>query len=101
MDRLLGFVAQMKTDQAELLATVYAAWNDLLLDGRPADNAAITQEVYGWHESKRKFPPKRIAECIRWMRDNGYVPSGAGQRTQVVEKKVHARVPKRRTPRTP
>ncbi|HVA44928.1 MAG TPA: hypothetical protein VNH11_00955, partial [Pirellulales bacterium] len=35
-DRLLDQIATMNTDEAELFATAYAAWNDLLIDGRPA-----------------------------------------------------------------
>src|SRR5262249_50452315 len=60
-DQLLAHFATLDSAGAELFATVYAAWNDLLLDGRPADEAAITAEVYGWHPSKReKFTPETI-----------------------------------------
>jgi type I restriction enzyme S subunit len=91
LDQLLDHLAIMKTDQAELLATTYAAWNDLLIDGRPADEAAIIAEVYGWDESKKKFPRPRIIKCIAWMNKQGYVPTGQGQRTTVPEKKSKLR----------
>jgi type I restriction-modification system DNA methylase subunit len=32
------YIAAMNTDEAELFATAYAAWNGLLIDGRPADD---------------------------------------------------------------
>jgi type I restriction enzyme R subunit len=83
-DGLLALFNTLDSTEAELLATVYAAWNDLLLDGRPADEAAITAEVYGWHPSKReKFTPEAITTQIAWMRANGYSPTGTGQRTTV------------------
>jgi type I restriction enzyme S subunit len=87
-DRLLDHIAKMDTDQAELFATAYAAWNDLLIDDRPADDDHIIAEIYAWHESKQKFTRERISICISWMRKNGYVPNGIGERTSVVTKKA-------------
>lgn len=91
LDQLLDHLAKMNTDQAELLATTYAAWNDLLIDGRPADEDAIIAEVYGWDESKKKFSRPQIIKCIAWMNKQGYVPTGQGQRTTVLEKKSKLR----------
>jgi type I restriction enzyme, S subunit len=99
LNQLLDHFARMDTDQAELLATAYAAWNDLLLDGRPADEEAIIKEIYGWDESKAKFDRPRILACLEWMRKQGYVPTGTGQRTQVLERKT--RLPSKRKARKP
>ncbi len=82
-DKLLDELAPMNMDQAELLATAYAAWNDLLIDDRPADDDAIVAEVHAWHESKEeKFDRKRVLSCLGWMRKHGYVPNSKGQRTR-------------------
>lgn len=78
---LLGYFKRMKTEQAELLATVFAAWNDLILDGRPESDDDIVKEVHSWHESKKRFTPERIAVCVKWIRDNGMVPKGIGPHT--------------------
>lgn len=91
LDQLLDHLAKMNTDQAELLATTYAAWNDLLIDGRPADDDTIIAEVYGWDESKAKFTRPQIIKCIAWMHSHGYVPTGQGQRTTVLAKKSKLR----------
>jgi type I restriction enzyme S subunit len=68
LDRLLDHISKMDTDQAELFATAYAAWNDLLIDGRPADDLAIAAEIHGWHESKKRFTGKGLllasAGCV-------------------------------------
>ncbi len=85
-DRLLDQIAAMNTDEAELFATAYAAWNDLLIDGRPADDAVIIAEVHGWHESKKRFTPTVIRERLQWMRQHQYVPFGKGQRTRPMRK---------------
>lgn len=83
LDRLLDHIAGMNTDEAELFATAYAAWNDLIIDGRPAHDDAIVAEVHGWHPEKARFTPQMICSRLRWMRQHGYVPTGHGERTQL------------------
>jgi type I restriction enzyme S subunit len=95
-DRLLDHIAKMDTDQAELFATAYAAWNDLLIDGRSTDDDAIATEIYAWDESKKKFTPERIATCLGWMRQRQYIPTGAGERTAAAQRVTASRSPRKR-----
>jgi hypothetical protein len=44
-------------------------------------------EIYDWDPSKQKFRRAQVLKCLGWMRQHGYVPSGQGQRTTVLEKK--------------
>lgn len=82
MDRLLADVAKMDTRQAELLATTYAVWNDLLLDGAEPTKQAIIDGVFAWHPAKQdRFTPEQVEKCVSWMTQNHYVPRGQGQRT--------------------
>jgi len=85
MDRLLADAAKMDTRQAELLATTYAVWNDLLLDGAEPTIQAIINGVFAWHPSKKdRFTPEQVEKCVDWMTQNDYVPRGQGQRTMEV-----------------
>lgn len=84
LDQLLDHIAQMNTDEAELFATAYAAWDDLLLDGRPADDDAIIEEIYAWHEKKRKFKCPEIKDRLKWMRHNAFVPAPQGLPTRAL-----------------
>jgi hypothetical protein len=43
------------TRQAEIVATLYAAWNNLLLDGQqPNDEAIVSEAREQWHKDKLK-----------------------------------------------
>jgi type I restriction enzyme S subunit len=85
MDRLLNLFASIDTEQAEIIATLFAAWNDLLIDGRRPDDELILHEVReNWHERKRRFTPDRLREVLAWMREHQLVPRGAGPRTETV-----------------
>ncbi len=48
----------------------------------------IIDEFYAWDESKQKFTRAAILKQLRWMRSEGYVPSGKGERTQPRDKKT-------------
>ena len=102
MDRLLRLFAKMKTEQAELLATSFAAWNDFLIDGRqPTDNQIITEIRDNWHEAKQRFTPQRIQKCLDWMRKNDLAPRGLGRHTVVANEKGESPSTKPRTKKRP
>jgi type I restriction enzyme S subunit len=70
------------TDRCERFSNAYAAWNDLLIWGRPATDEAILHEILDrWHESKRRFTRAIWVKTISWMREDGYAPTGYGKAT--------------------
>lgn len=82
-DRLLGLFADLNTEKAEIVATLFAAWNDFLIDGKtPTDDEIIREVRENWHESKRRFTPTVLADWLKWMRKHRLVPQGRGPRTQ-------------------
>lgn len=83
IDDLLALLAEMNTERAEIVSTVYAAWNDLLLEGRDATPDQIVHSVlYEWREEKRRIPEDRWRRAIDWMRAKGLVPRGLGAHTR-------------------
>lgn len=84
MDRLLGLVARMDTEQTEIVATLFAAWNDFLLDGHQPSDADIIHEVReNWHPSKQRFEPERLQSALDRMRKDQLIPRGIGPHTEV------------------
>ncbi len=82
MDRLLDLVAGMDTEQAEVVTTLFAAWNDMLIEGRsPSDHEIITDVRGNWHTSKKRFAQTRLQEALNWMRRHDLVPLGVGPKT--------------------
>lgn len=81
-DRLFDLMADKKTDEAEIIATLFAAWNDFLIDGQtPGDDGIVTEVREHWHESKQRFTPQQLRQWLAWMRDNDLVPKGKLPRT--------------------
>lgn len=83
---LLELMLPMSTQEAEIVCTVYAAWNNLLLDGQqPTDESIIFEARENWHPDKLRIPREKFFTAIDWLRENGVIPVGRG-------KKVSAKV---------
>lgn len=80
VERLLELMLPMTMRQAEILATVYAAWNNLLLLGKsPSDEEIVTEARENWHESKLRIERDKFFTALNWMRGKGLIPSGLGR----------------------
>lgn len=81
-DRLLYALADKKTEQVEIVATLFAVWNDFLIDGvRPTDAQIISELRENWHERKARFTPAELGRWLDWLRKEGIVPRGLPPRT--------------------
>lgn len=67
----------------EAVATLYAVWNDALMDGdAPNDDAIIEGVLADWHAEKSdKFRGSDLARWLGWMRRHDLVPRGEGPKT--------------------
>ncbi|RDD72753.1 restriction endonuclease subunit S [Paracoccus versutus] len=89
-DRMEGFdylsnqLGGLTKNGIEAVATLYAAWNDFLIDGRTPDRADIIREVLeNWHpEKSRKFTEDDLGTWLEWMERQNIVPDGTGPQTQ-------------------
>jgi restriction endonuclease S subunit len=81
--RLIGQLRDFDTRAVEAIATLYAAWNDALIDGEAPDDDAIVRAVLNdWHPEKReKFKDADLRHWLAWMKRNALVPNGKGART--------------------
>lgn len=79
VENLLKLMLPMTMRQAEILATVYAAWNNLLLTGKePDDEEIVTEARENWHPSKLNIARDKFFMALSWMRKKAVVPSGRG-----------------------
>lgn len=82
IDRVINLLVRMDSKQAEIVATLYACWNDLLTSRLQPDDASIIAEFHGWAEGKRRFDADRLGTALKWMREYDLVPSGSAPLTK-------------------
>ena len=83
IDRLIKILKPLKTEQCEIIATLYGAWNDFLIEGiQPTDKQIVDEVTINWDESKQRIENERWFNALIWMRQNGIVPTGFGLSTK-------------------
>jgi len=81
LDRVVSLLMPLDTRQAELVATAYAAWNNLRLDGaEPTEEAIIFEARDNWHRDKLQHSKQDFRKAIDLLRSHGMVPAGTGKR---------------------
>lgn len=71
---LIRLFRKEKYDQLEIVATLYACWEDILKKQEPLSEELLVQRFYEWSEEKRKYEASRIHKAIEWMRNKNIVP---------------------------
>ena len=81
-DRLIYALADKKTEEVEIIATLFAVWNDFLIDGlQPTDTQIISDVRENWHERKARFTPAELGRWLDWLRRENMIPQGLSPRT--------------------
>jgi type I restriction enzyme S subunit len=79
-DTIINTFRTFSTERCEIVATLFAAWNDLLKQNAPISDDVIVGEVLNnWHESKKRIPADRWRKALAWMRDKGFAPKYGGE----------------------
>lgn len=71
---LIRLFRKAKSDQLEIVATLYACWEGILMKQEPLSEDLLVQRFYEWSEEKSKYEAPRIHKAIEWMRNKNIVP---------------------------
>ena len=81
MDNLIKLFLKFDLESAEIIATVYAGWNNLLIDGKtPTDDEIVLESKDNWSKRKEGLKRERFYKALQWMRkeDIALIPIGFG-----------------------
>jgi len=88
VERLVTLMLPMDMERAEIFATTYAAWNNMLIDGlEPTDDEIVYKAREEWSSRKLTLERERFFKALEWMREKGIVPSGNGKYVKPTGKK--------------
>lgn len=83
IEQILSIFNDANSTQAEIIATVYAAYNDLLIEGKePSEDKVLDEILNNWHPNKKKISEERWRSAYRWIKEKGLVPTGFGKSTK-------------------
>jgi Type I restriction modification DNA specificity domain len=80
---LINLLSDFDKRSVEAIATLYAVWNDAMMDGQKPNDAAIINGVLTeWHSEKgEKFKEADLRHWLDWMKRNKLIPRGVGPKT--------------------
>lgn len=83
IEQVIELMRDWDTDRCEMTVTLYAAWNDFILEGRPVSDDAIVGEVmHSWNDTKLRFgKTKWLAVLAEMKKHKILIPTGFGKRT--------------------
>lgn len=74
---ILDEMKDWKTQECEIIATLYSAWADALAVGTTPDDTYIVNDVLtNWHDNKLKIEKERWYKGLKWMKRHGLYPGG-------------------------
>jgi type I restriction enzyme, S subunit len=77
---VIDLILDMDSEDAELFATVHAAWNNLIIDKKPiSDDAIIRAAREDWHADKLKIPEQRFRDALNSIRTRNLEPDGTAK----------------------
>jgi type I restriction enzyme S subunit len=83
VDVLLSLLRPLDSKRIEVVATLYAAWNDFLLEGKtPTDEELINDVRNNWHPAKLDIQMEWWTKTLNWMRRKQLIPLGNGKRVR-------------------
>ncbi|MGI4836021.1 MAG: restriction endonuclease subunit S [Janthinobacterium lividum] len=84
IEQVIELMRDWDTDRCEMTVTLYAAWNDFILEGRPVSDEAIVGEVmHSWNDTKLRFGKTEWLGVLAEMKKHKILmPTGFGKRTK-------------------
>lgn len=86
LDKLINLLLSFDLERTEIVATLYAGWNNLLIEGKnPTDEEIVYESREDWSSRKMNIERERFFNALIWMRKTvvGLIPLGYGAKVLV------------------
>lgn len=74
INSIIATFRTMKSDDIELIATLFACWKDCLSKAETVTDELLVTRLYSWSKEKSKFSKDDIVKALHWMRQNNICP---------------------------
>ena len=83
IEKILDFFKNKRTNKSEKVATLFAAWNDFIIDGvnEPTDSQIIKEVTTNWTDNKGDSPDELWQSALDLIKKENLIPWGFGKHT--------------------
>jgi type I restriction enzyme S subunit len=79
LDKLFRLLSNATEAKSEIIATLYAVWNNFIIEGKSVTDKELIEAFYRWSERKHQYTKEQILRGLQWLRDNHMEPTGFGK----------------------
>ena len=86
IEEIIEKVKTYSTDKSEMVATLYASWNDFLIKKEDVTDIKIVKDVReNWNDTKKRFNERKWLDVLEEMKQIELTPKGNGNLTIIKE----------------
>ena len=86
IESIINIIKNYSTDKAEMVATLYASWNDFIIKEEEISDIKIVKDVReNWNDTKKRFKENEWLDVLKEMKLVGLIPKGKGNLTIIKE----------------
>jgi len=79
LDKLFDLLKDTSEAEAEIIATLYAVWNNHIIAGKIITDSDLLASFYQWSERKHQYAEEQILIGLQWLRNYQMEPRGFGR----------------------
>lgn len=86
IENIISIIKNYSTDKSEMVATLYASWNDFIIKKEEISDIKIVKDVReNWNDTKKRFKENEWLDVLKEMKQVGLIPKGNGNLTIIKE----------------
>lgn len=86
IEEIIEKVKNYSTDKSEMVATLYASWNDFIIKNEEISDLKIVKDVReNWNDTKKRFNEQKWLDVLAEMKEIELTPKGNGNLTIIKE----------------
>lgn len=79
LNKLFKLLYQTSEAEAEIIATLYAVWNNRIIEGRTVADEELIEDFYKWSDRKQQYTEEEVLNGLQWLRTHQMEPKGFGK----------------------
>lgn len=77
-EKLVHLLGNATEAQCEIVSTLFAVWNDMLIQKEAITDDEIISRFYRWSDRKKAYTEEQLIKALQWMREHELTPKGFG-----------------------
>jgi len=87
LNSLFSLLATATEAESEIIATLYAVWNNRIILNQTITDEILIQDFYNWSSRKNQYEINQLTESLKWIKTNNLIPKGFGKEIKTAKAK--------------